>query len=292
MDPYAVAQKTFLVNGVLGYEAQLIAAVINSSSAVQDRFHFEWFGDWTKVIGKFDIRKSDKGEYRVPGWKLADEEGLGVRVWATLKSETEPRELNLLLAQARTRNSTLWADDPKQQLAYLAQKRWARLYCPDVILGVYTPDELDTPPEKDITPHSETPQASTIKDKLRQRIGKPAAVTVWDRITRAQTLEELDAVKADAAGLPEDERTVARKRFAERRAELKRNAAPPANVDPATGEIADPRQNPEYADWQAAIDEQGTTADLEALVDAMPPETQEVLAAEIAARRGQIEAKA
>ena len=42
-----------------------------------------------------------------------------------------------MLAQARTRNSTLWADDPRQQLAYLAVKRWARLYCPEVILGVY-----------------------------------------------------------------------------------------------------------------------------------------------------------
>lgn len=48
-----------------------------------------------------------------------------------------------MLAQARTRNSTLWADDPRQQLAYLAVKRWARLYCPEVILGVYTIDELE-----------------------------------------------------------------------------------------------------------------------------------------------------
>jgi hypothetical protein len=31
----------------------------------------------------------------------------------------------------------------RQQLAYLAVKRWARLYCPDVILGVYTADEVD-----------------------------------------------------------------------------------------------------------------------------------------------------
>ncbi|HFY2322270.1 TPA: recombinase RecT, partial [Salmonella enterica subsp. enterica serovar Typhimurium] len=32
MNPYAVAQKTHLVNGVLGYEAQLVNAVIASSS--------------------------------------------------------------------------------------------------------------------------------------------------------------------------------------------------------------------------------------------------------------------
>ncbi|ENE8833853.1 recombinase RecT, partial [Escherichia coli] len=66
-----------------------------------------------------------------------------------------PRVLELLLAQARTRNSTLWADDPRQQLAYLALKRWARLYCPEVILGVYTRDELDEPQEKIINPVQE-----------------------------------------------------------------------------------------------------------------------------------------
>lgn len=148
MNPFSVAQKTHLVNGTLGYEAQLVAAVINTSGAVKDRFHFEWFGPWDKVIGKFQIKKGDKGEYRVPGWALADEEGCGMKVWATLKGETAPRVLELLLAQARTRNSTLWADDPKQQLAYLAQKRWARLYAPDVILGVYSADELTEPGER------------------------------------------------------------------------------------------------------------------------------------------------
>lgn len=143
MNPFAVAQKTHLVNGVLGYEAQLVNAVITSCAPVRDRLHYEWTGDWTKVIGKFEIKNGDKGQYRVPGWKLQDEEGLGVRVWATFRGEEEPRVLELLLSQARTRNSTLWADDPRQQLAYLATKRWSRLYCPDVILGVYSPDELE-----------------------------------------------------------------------------------------------------------------------------------------------------
>lgn len=148
MNPFAVAQKTHLVNGTLGYEAQLVAAVINSSGAVKDRFKFEFFGPWEKVIGKFIVKKGDKGEYRAPGWTFADEEGCGVRVSATLKGETAPRVLELLLAQARVRNSTLWADDPRQQLAYLAEKKWSRLFAPDVILGVYTPDELAEPSEK------------------------------------------------------------------------------------------------------------------------------------------------
>jgi hypothetical protein len=162
MNPFAVAQKTHLVNGVLGYEAQLVNAVITTCAPVMDRLHYEWFGSWEKVIGKFTIKNGDKGEYRVPGWKLTDEEGLGVKVWATFRGEDEPRVLELLLAQARTRNNTLWADDPRQQLAYLATKRWSRLCCPDVILGVYSPDELEesAPRVRDVSPSRETEPAT------------------------------------------------------------------------------------------------------------------------------------
>lgn len=151
MNPFAVAQKTHVINGTLGYEAQLVASVINSSSLLADRFNFEWFGPWEKIVGKFKMvesktKKDDNGhpkQFMMPNWNIADENGLGVRVWATIKGESEPRVLELLMTQARTRNSTLWTEDPKQQLAYLAQKRWARLYAPDVILGVYTPDEIE-----------------------------------------------------------------------------------------------------------------------------------------------------
>jgi len=158
MNPFAVAQKTFLINGVLGYEAQLVNAVITSMAPTKDRLKFEWFGDWSKIIGKFreiesKVKKDDDGhpkKYRVPAWDISAEQGLGVRVWATLKGEDQPRVLELLMTQARTRNSTLWTDDPKQQLAYLGIKRWSRLYCPDVVLGVYTPDELQELEEREV----------------------------------------------------------------------------------------------------------------------------------------------
>jgi len=161
MNPFAVAQKSHFVNGAIGYEAQLVAAAINQSSATKDNFHFDWYGDWSKILGKFKVVESktktdDNGyakKFKFPAWEAKDEEGLGIKVWATLKGEDEPRVLDLLLTQANTRNSTLWADDPRQQLAYLAQKRWARLYTPGVILGVYTIDEVQEfgAAEKDVT---------------------------------------------------------------------------------------------------------------------------------------------
>ncbi len=149
MNPYAVAQKTHVVNGTLGYEAQLVNAVIQSSGVTVDRFNYDWYGPWEKIIGKTKVikmpAKDGKKEYefRVPDYSMSDEVGLGVKVWATLRGESEPRVMDLLLVQASVRNSPLWATDPKQQLAYLAVKRWTRLYAPDVILGVYTPDEFE-----------------------------------------------------------------------------------------------------------------------------------------------------
>lgn len=32
MNPFSVAQKTFLLNGVLGYESQLVSAIINKTT--------------------------------------------------------------------------------------------------------------------------------------------------------------------------------------------------------------------------------------------------------------------
>lgn len=155
MNPFAVAQKTHFINGNIGYESQLVHAAITASGILtQDDFDYEYYGPWEKVIGKFEIKKGEKGEYRVPGWHLSDEIGCGVIVSATIRATGKVKVLDLLLAQARTRNSTLWADDPKQQLGYLAVKKWARQYSPGIILGVYTPDELDQEyrEPRDITP--------------------------------------------------------------------------------------------------------------------------------------------
>ncbi|MBT2054932.1 recombinase RecT [Enterobacter hormaechei subsp. hoffmannii] len=149
MNPFAVAQKTHVVNGTLGYEAQLVNAVVSSSNLLATRLNYRWDGDWSKVNGKTD--KSPN---------------LTVTVWATLKGESEPRELTISMAQAGVRNSPLWEQDPRQQLAYLCVKRWARLNAPDVLLGVYTPDELqETAPrvERDITP---TPATASGMNKL------------------------------------------------------------------------------------------------------------------------------
>lgn len=190
MNPYAVAQKTHLVNGVLGYEAQLVNAVISSSSAIVGRFHYEYGGDWEKIAGKKDGR---------------DELGLFVRVGAVLRGETDITwGENIYLADITTRNSPLWKTAPKQQIAYLAVKYWARLYCPEVILGVYSPDEVELRTEKEINPapaqrvsladiKGDTVTATHSAQESAANIDAMAD-EFRDRIEKAETLDEATSV--------------------------------------------------------------------------------------------------
>lgn len=116
MIPHVVAQKTHLVNGQLGYEAQLVNAVVQSSGAIQGNFEYEF--------------KGAKGNY-------------SCRVGAVLKGDAHITWGEWLSeGEVTTKNSPLWKTNPKQQLGYLQLKNWARLYTPAPILGVYTPDEL------------------------------------------------------------------------------------------------------------------------------------------------------
>lgn len=184
MDPFAVAQKTHLVSGTLGYEAQLVIAVINNRAPISDRIKFEYFGDWSKVKSKED--KSDD---------------VGVICRATVIGDDEPTELSLTMAQVGTvRNSPLWAADPRQQLAYLAAKRFSRLHFPDVIMGVYTPDELadrGNEAPRNITPSAKNAGASALLDRVKpkQSTAEAPVIEYYDTSELLGTIEQITNVK-------------------------------------------------------------------------------------------------
>jgi RecT family len=133
MNPFAVAQKTHLVNGTLGYEAQLVNAVIGASGAIRGAFEYEYKGDGAMM------------ECRV-GAVLRGRASITWGEW-------------LCIGLVTTRNSPLWKTNPKQQIGYLQVKNWARSYAPGAILGVYTDDEIDiSEAPRDITPRAEPEQ--------------------------------------------------------------------------------------------------------------------------------------
>ena len=132
MDPYQVASKTHVVNGNLGYEAQLVNAVVSSSTA---------------IVGGFQI------EYDSDEWKNDSDPKAWCRVGAIKKGDTEPTwGQKVYPSKQAVKNSPLWKTDPQQQTAYLAIKKWARLHTPAVLFGVYTPDEMEEKAEREINP--------------------------------------------------------------------------------------------------------------------------------------------
>jgi len=239
MDPFAVGQKTHLVNGTLGYEAQLVNAVAQESGAIAGRFHYEYRGEGANVE---------------------------CRAGAVLKGETDITWGEWLsAASVKVKNSPLWATNPKQQLAYLQVKNWARMYCPGAILGVYTTDELESiePPRERFMGDAEViekPQQEKSASKtaaFKDRVGagkrkdaeqKPVSLdVVLQAIAEASTREQMEEAAAHAARLNDADKAAAGDAYKARLAALKA-AAQPADDRPTYAKIADQIQKAKDVD--------------------------------------------
>jgi hypothetical protein len=117
MSPIAVANKSYVVNDRISYESQLIHAVIEQRAP---------------LVGRLRCSYSGQGGSR------------RCKVWATAKGETAPFEYeSATFDMIQPKNSPLWKSKPDLQLFYNASRDFARMYFPDVILGVYAEDELE-----------------------------------------------------------------------------------------------------------------------------------------------------
>jgi hypothetical protein len=121
MSPFAVAQCTAIVRGRISYEGKLVSAAINASGILQGRLDYEFSGE---------------GAARA------------VTARGTLRGEDKPREVVVTLASAKTDNEH-WKKSPDQMLTYHAARVWARRHAPEVMLGVYSPEEFDQQPHRD-----------------------------------------------------------------------------------------------------------------------------------------------
>ncbi|HBR2216619.1 TPA: recombinase RecT [Klebsiella pneumoniae] len=178
MDPYVVGQKTHVINGTLGYEAQLVSAVLTATGAIRGRFHYEYRGE------------KDLMECRV-GAVISGEKDITWNEW-------------LCVSEVTIKNSPLWKSNPKQQIGYLQVKYWARAYTPWAILGVYTPDELEERVEREINPTqrmtvdeitSETGILATAQESATNV--DAVADDLRDRIDTASSVNQAKAIRAD-----------------------------------------------------------------------------------------------
>lgn len=145
MDPVAVASKTYFMPRkakaqplakpgqpapppepaglIVGYEAQLVMALINSDPELEK--------------GGLDFLYGYSGDRPLAGFRFCKAVGW-LRGVKTARVVTSPT-----VSQIKVKNSPLWYSDPDQQLAYYTGRNWARRHRPGRLLGVYAREELE-----------------------------------------------------------------------------------------------------------------------------------------------------
>ncbi len=167
MSPFAVAQCTSVIQGKMMLEGKLVAAAVNTAPGVlEGRLAYDFSG-------------------------VNDTRAVTVR--GTMLGETEPREMTVTLKEAKTTNA-LWTKQPDQQLVYFGTRAWARRHAPEVMLGVYSPEEF---PAADI-PARDTFAGPTIEHAHEQAAEQTKPLVERKPMTSRQWLDELDADMAIA----------------------------------------------------------------------------------------------
>lgn len=135
MDPFALSLKSYEVNGSIAYEAQAVASMVYSAPILEGRLHFEYQGEG-------DSRK--------------------VLVTGRVKGNTAPcvYESPPLSVMREGGKSPLWRKDPDQQMAYYSTRAWARRWVPDVLMGVYSVDEMEDAGMVNVTPDNKIDDAA------------------------------------------------------------------------------------------------------------------------------------
>jgi biotin carboxyl carrier protein len=119
MSPYAVIQCASMIHERPMYEGKLVAAVVNARGpryGLQGRLHYAYAG---------------VGDDRT------------ITVSGVL--DGKPEAITVKLKDAKTANEH-WKKQPDQQLAYHGARVWARRWMPELMLGVYSPEEMDVAP--------------------------------------------------------------------------------------------------------------------------------------------------
>ena len=210
MNPFVVAQKTHIVSGRMGYEAQLVNAVVQSSGAIRGAFRYEFEGAGATMACRV-------------GAVLAGEQDVTWGEW-------------LKVSDVQTKNSPLWKVNPKQQIGYLQVKNWARLYCPGAILGVYTPDEL-----VDVAP---APAAPRHMGDLKRVEAQAECPDDLRELAECAALLGVENYRQFFAGLSRDDRKALASlheglKLAAAEADAERSKQPAAAVEPAAAEQTD-----------------------------------------------------
>lgn len=136
-DPFMVLQNIDIIHGRPSFRATFLIAMVNAAGRFEP-LQFRMEGEEGKL------------NRSCIAWTKSKDDG------ATL----EGPKITLEMAKAEgwsTKNGSKWITMPELMLRYRAAAFFARLYAPDVTLGLQTAEEVqDTLPARDVTPSATT----------------------------------------------------------------------------------------------------------------------------------------
>jgi hypothetical protein len=166
VDPFMFMQKTYCIQGKPGMEAQLAIALVNTRGPFTGPIQWRFSGDGkTRSCTAFATHKQT-GEIceATVDWAMAEAEG-----WSR-------------------KNGSKWLTMPRQMFMYRSAAFLARLYCPEVLMGMATVEELeDIPKHVETTVISSETPGQTRTEKLAAILGQPEAADAQAPLEEAAT---------------------------------------------------------------------------------------------------------
>ncbi len=171
MSVLAVMQGMYVIKGRPAWSSQFIVSAINKSNLFT-RLQFETEGEGSSL--------------RCRAWAFEKSTGKKLMgIWITMEMAQKEGWIS--------KEGSKWRTMPDQMIRYRAATFFGRLYCPDILMGLYAPDEVETfnstPPA--VMPVS--PTSSTVTASITGTIGQLNAL-VQEREAEPEQAEIFDAV--------------------------------------------------------------------------------------------------
>jgi len=226
VDPFMFLQNTYVVHGRPGMEAKLAIALVNTRGPFEGPIDWRFEGEpktdaWTCTA---------YAQHKVTGRPVEEELS-----WETVKAEG-------WLAK----DGSKWRTMPVRMFKYRTAMNLARSYCPEVLMGMYSADELEdmgpriitveasTPPPADPDAFAEKPGADAAQSEAKQAPHGENADAPNPNPTPADEAQG-EAPRA-AASNPSPEEAKAPPRRRRRAAETTETPSEPATSEPAPSE--------------------------------------------------------
>ncbi|MCA1452878.1 hypothetical protein I6F35_06535 [Bradyrhizobium sp. BRP22] len=198
ISPLTLASMTFVTEKAgkqrIGYDSSYFRTLVEMYAPIKERLAARYEGDGDELV---------------------------CIVSATFKGESAPRqfppkgtEKEFTLGKLRPernqygqiKGSPLWDEKPALQLFYAMSRDWARMYCTDIVAGVYSKEELIESGFEDVT--KPTDLSPRLRERLRGPVGEGFEHTkssIEASIAAASTVDaKMSGRQSAPAGQPAD----------------------------------------------------------------------------------------